>query len=252
MSIRICIPGIHISCFHIFGGKVEVRWDCFLQRLFLLVSIASVTLTVVMAYVGMAYVGMAYVGMAYVGMAYVLMAYIVMAYAVTAYVVLAYVVLAYVAIVHVIMAYAVTASVRMAYVVMALCSYGLCGYTGRNGSRRQLAGGVCWGCSGGAQRPCGGPSTPNPTHISRKILVFKNWRIFPMSCGYVVVLPDVAQVRFWRPKGPHSEKKTCHLAQKTVSWSVLDRVGGSRPETRTETHCNGPYKQDPIVGITHR
>ena len=26
--------------------------------------------------------------------------------------------------------------------------------TGRIGSRRQLAGGVSWGCSGGAQQPC--------------------------------------------------------------------------------------------------
>ena len=32
-----------------------------------------------------------------------------------------------------------------------------------------------------------------------------------MSCGYVVDLPGVAQVQFWQPKWPHSEKKTCHL-----------------------------------------
>ena len=33
-----------------------------------------------------------------------------------------------------------------------------------------------------------------------------------MSCGYVVDLPHVAYVCFWRPKRPHSEKKTCRLA----------------------------------------
>ena len=50
-----------------------------------------------------------------------------------------------------------------------------------------------------------GPSTPNPTQVSWKTLILKNWPIFPASCGYVVVLPHVAQVRFWRPKIPHSE-----------------------------------------------
>ena len=50
-----------------------------------------------------------------------------------------------------------------------------------------------------------GPSTPNPTQISWKPLILKNWLIYPASCGYVAVLPHVAQVRFWRPKRPHSE-----------------------------------------------
>ena len=50
-----------------------------------------------------------------------------------------------------------------------------------------------------------GPSTPNPTQGSWKTLILKKWPIFPASCGYVVVLPHVAQVRFWRPKKPHSE-----------------------------------------------
>ena len=42
------------------------------------------------------------------------------------------------------------------------------------------------------------------------------------------------------------------LNQKTVFWGVLDWVWGSRPETKTENNRNGPQKQDPIVGITHR
>ena len=37
-------------------------------------------------------------------------------------------------------------------------------------------------------------------------------RFFLCACGYMVDWPHVAQVRFWRPKGPHSEKKTCRLA----------------------------------------
>ena len=50
-----------------------------------------------------------------------------------------------------------------------------------------------------------GPSTPNPTQISWKTIILKNWLIYPASCGYVVDWPHVAQVRFWRPKLPHSE-----------------------------------------------
>ena len=65
--------------------------------------------------------------------------------------------------------------------------------------RRAL--GVFWRCPA----VLWGPSTPNPTQISWKPLILKNWPIFPASCGYVVVLPHVAQVRFWRPKKPHSE-----------------------------------------------
>ena len=52
-----------------------------------------------------------------------------------------------------------------------------------------------------------GPSTPYPTLVSWKTLILKNWPIFPTSCGYVVDWPHVAQVRFWRPKRPHSEKR---------------------------------------------
>ena len=61
--------------------------------------------------------------------------------------------------------------------------------------------GVFWRCPA----VLWGPSTPNPTQVSWKTLILKNWPIFPASCGYVVVLPHVAQVRFWRPKMPHSE-----------------------------------------------
>ena len=61
--------------------------------------------------------------------------------------------------------------------------------------------GVFWRCPA----VLWGPSTPNPTQVSWKTLVLKNWPIFPASCGSVVVLPHVAQVRFWRPKMPHSE-----------------------------------------------
>ena len=61
--------------------------------------------------------------------------------------------------------------------------------------------GVFWRCPAAL----GGPSTPNPAHFSWKILDVKNWPIFPASCGYVVDLPHVAQVRFWRPKRPHLE-----------------------------------------------
>ena len=61
--------------------------------------------------------------------------------------------------------------------------------------------GVFWRCPA----VLWGPSTPNPTQVSWKTLILKNWLIFPASCGYVVVLPHVAQVRFWRPKRPHSE-----------------------------------------------
>ena len=48
-------------------------------------------------------------------------------------------------------------------------------------------------------------ATPSQTQVSWKTLVLKNWPIFPASCGYVVDWPHVAQVRFWRPKMPHSE-----------------------------------------------
>ena len=41
-----------------------------------------------------------------------------------------------------------------------------------------------------------GPSTSNPTLISWKTLILKNWPIYPASCGYVVLLPHVVQVRF--------------------------------------------------------
>ena len=61
--------------------------------------------------------------------------------------------------------------------------------------------GVFWRCPA----VLWGPSTPNPTQVSWKTLILKNWLIFPASCGYVVVLPHMAQVRFWRPKMPHSE-----------------------------------------------
>ena len=50
-----------------------------------------------------------------------------------------------------------------------------------------------------------GPSTRDPFQISWKTLILKNWPIFPVSCGYVVDWPHVAQVHFWRPKRPHSE-----------------------------------------------
>ena len=110
--------------------------------------------------------------------------------------------------------------------------------------------GVSWGCPAALW----GPSTPNSTRVSWKTLILKNWPIFPVSCGYVVDWPHVAQVRFWRPKRPHSEKrhavwqspsswdKNCGLfknidfifyfygsksgvlGQKTVFWGVLDRV----------------------------
>ena len=65
--------------------------------------------------------------------------------------------------------------------------------------RRAL--GVFWRCPA----VLWGLSTPTPTQVSWKTLILKNWPIFPASCGYVVVLPHVAQVRFWRPKRPHSE-----------------------------------------------
>ena len=91
------------------------------------------------------------------------------------------------------------------HLLLLCCIFGL-PPTGRIGSRQQLAGsrralGVFWRCPAVSW----GPSTPNPTQISWKTLILKNWLIFPASCGYVVVLPHVAQVRFWRPKMPHSE-----------------------------------------------
>ena len=46
-----------------------------------------------------------------------------------------------------------------------------------------------------------GPSTHNPTLVAGKTLILKNWPIFPGSCGYVVVLPHVAQVRLQTPQG---------------------------------------------------
>ena len=53
--------------------------------------------------------------------------------------------------------------------------------------------GVFWRCPA----VLWGPSAPNPTQVSWKTLILKNWPIFPASCGYVVVLPHVAKVRFW-------------------------------------------------------
>ena len=73
--------------------------------------------------------------------------------------------------------------------------------------------GVFWRCPA----VLWGPSTPNPTQVSWKTLILKNWPIFPASCGYVVVLPHVAQVRFWRPKRPHSEERHA-IRQSPASW----------------------------------
>ena len=101
-----------------------------------------------------------------------------------------------------------------------------CFHTGRIGrepeapsGRRVL--GVFWRCPAALWGPLA--STPNPTQVSWKTLILKNWLIFPASCGYVVVLPHVAQVRFWRPKclirnkdmpfgnPPHHGTKDCGL-----------------------------------------
>ena len=69
-----------------------------------------------------------------------------------------------------------------------------------------------------------GPSTLNSTCISWKPLILKNRPIFLCACGYVVDLPHVAQVRFWQPKRPHSERKDMpfgnppHHGTKNCSW----------------------------------
>ena len=56
------------------------------------------------------------------------------------------------------------------YVDMCVCMY-VDMSTGRIGSRRQLAGGVSWGCSGGAQRPCG-------DHLNQIQLTFHGKSLF--------------------------------------------------------------------------
>ena len=52
----------------------------------------------------------------------------------------------------------------------------------------------------------------------------KNGRFFSCaSCGYVVDLPHVAQVRFWRPKRPHSEESRV-IWQSPSSWDKKLRI----------------------------
>ena len=127
------------------------------------------------------------------------------------------------------MAYIVT------YIVMAIYSYGLYGYgpislwpyivmasvvstncvvmayradwepAAASGWRVR---GMSWGCPAALW----GPSTPSPTQVSWKNPHFEKLADFPVSCGYVMDWLRVAQVRFWRPKRPHSEKTTCRLA----------------------------------------
>ena len=58
--------------------------------------------------------------------------------------------------------------------------------TGRIGSRQQLAGGMSWGCSGGAQQSCGNYLHPMQLRFHGKTLFRKKWPIFPASCGGLV------------------------------------------------------------------
>ena len=147
--------------------------------------------------------------------------------------------------------------------------------TARIGSRQQLVGGVPLGCPGGAQRSCGDHLHPIQLVFHGTLFFLKNRRFFSLcACAYVVDWPHVAQVRFWRPKGPHSE--TRHVVwQSSSSWDkklfyfhfygsnggVLgqkrclgvfwDRVRGSRPEAKKCNNHNGQLERHPIVSFTH-
>ena len=89
--------------------------------------------------------------------------------------------------------------------------------TGRIGSRQQLAGGVSWGCPRDDRWSFGDHLHPIQLGLHRKSLFVKFGRLFLCACGYVVDLPHVAQVRFWRSKRPHLEKR--HLVwQSPSSW----------------------------------
>ena len=130
-------------------------------------------------------------------------------------------------------------------------------------SRNRAELGVFWRCPAASR----GPSTPNPTQVSWKTLILKNWPIFTTPCGYVVNWPHVSQVRFWRPMCSHSEKgmplgnpayqgtKICGLLKKRpifwfyLSWVKRWHFGSKKhgafgcsqvPDTKTENNHNGP------------
>ena len=78
---------------------------------------------------------------------------------------------------------------------------------GRIRSWQQLAGGVSGGCPGGAQWSCGYHLHPIQLGFHGNPYFKKIDQFFSCACGYVVDWPHVAQVRFWRPKRPHLERR---------------------------------------------
>ena len=62
-----------------------------------------------------------------------------------------------------------------------------------------------------------GATHTQPSQAAWAALVLKSWSIFLCVCGYVEDWPHGVQVRFWRPKGPHSDKEQA-VWQSPSSW----------------------------------
>ena len=94
-----------------------------------------------------------------------------------------------------------------------------------------------------------GPSTPSPTRVSWKPLVLKSWPFFPVSCGNVVDWPHVAEVRFWRPKRPHLEKRhaiwrspsSCDKHLRTFHNTFFFALYGSKSGILGQNRCLGVF-----------
>ena len=141
--------------------------------------------------------------------------------------------------------------------------------TGWIGSRQQLAKGVFWG----SPAVLWGQSTPNSTRVSWKTLILKIWPIFPVCMSICGGLAPCGPSALLATKKASFGEKPCHLAiplitgqknadlsqllifscfftfdgskggvlgQKTVFSGVLDRMWGSRPDTKTGDNHNGP------------
>ena len=145
-------------------------------------------------------------------------------------------------------------------------------YTGRIGSRQQLAGGVPWVCSRGAQRSYGDHLHPIRLRFHGKPLFWKIGRFFLRHEDMWWFCPTWPKCAFGDQKGliqnkdipfgnpPHHGTKHCGLlkntdffiflpfmgqevvfwVKKTVVFECLDRVWGSRPEPRTKHNQNEP------------
>ena len=106
---------------------------------------------------------------------------------------------------------------------------------------------VCmWMCGGFA--PCGPSALLVTKCLTRKRNVFVNPLIMGQETIYCGIFKNhqfLIFVTFYGSKGGI-------LGQKTVFWGVVTGCEVKRPAAKTENNLNGPQKQDPIVGITHR